>query len=79
MSKNVTTTIKVSHSSTTSVSITGTSSKPSDLQVSPGGPQTVDANSETTFTIKSKKTGVYSVTFSSNCGSKTIPVTVSLL
>jgi Tfp pilus assembly protein FimT len=78
MGKDVTTTIKVSHDSTTSVSITGTTSKPSDLQVSPGGAQTIGANSATTFTIKSKKTGVYSVTFSSNCGSKTISVTVLL-
>ncbi len=79
MSMQGSTTIKVSHDSTTSVSITGSSSKPSELQVSPGGSQTVGANSATTFTIKSKKTmGVYSVTFTSNCGSKNIPVTVVL-
>ena len=73
------TTIKVSHDSTTSVSITGSSSKSSDLQVTPGGAQSVGANSATTFTIKSKKSiGVYSVTFSSNCGSKQVPVTVVL-
>ncbi len=78
MGKDVTTTIKVSHDSTTSVSITATTSSPSDLQVTPGGAQTVGPNSATTFTIKSKKTGVFSVTFSSNCGSKTIPVTVLL-
>jgi len=72
-------TIKVSHSSTTSITITGTSSKPSDLQVTPGGAQTVGAGSSTTFTIKSKRTiGVYGVTFTAGCGSKTVPVVVIL-
>ena len=79
MSMEASTTIKVSHNSTTSVSINGTSSKPSDLQVTPGGAQSVGANSAATFTIKSKKSmGVYSVTFSADCGSKTVPVTVVL-
>ena len=79
MSMEGTTTIKVSHDSMTSVSISGTSSKPSDLQVTPGGAQTVGAGSTTTFTLKSKKSmGVYSVTFGSNCGSKVVPVTVAL-
>jgi len=73
-------TIKVSHDSSTSISITGSSSKPSDLQVTPGGAQTVGAGSVTTFTIKSKKTiGIYSVTFSSGCGSKTVGVVVAAL
>lgn len=73
-------TIKVSHDSTTSISITGTSSKPSDLQVTPGGPQTVGAGSVTTFTLKSKKIiGIYSVTFSSGCGSKTVGIVVAAL
>ena len=75
-----TSTIKVSHSSTTSLSITGTSSKPSELQVTPGGAQSVSAGGSTTFTIKSKKTvGTYSVTFSSNCGSTTVPVVVAVV
>lgn len=79
MSMQRSTTINVSHDSTTSVSITGSSSKPAELQVSPGGAQTVGAGSAATFTIKSKRTmGVYSVTFTSNCGSKNIPVTVVL-
>jgi hypothetical protein len=79
LSMDGSTTIKVSHDSTTSVSITGSSSKPSELQVTPGGAQSVGAGSATTFTIKSKKSiGVYSVTFTSNCGSKTVPVTVAL-
>ena len=70
--------IKVSHSSTTSLSISASSSKPSELQVSPGGSQTVAAGGSTTFTIKSKKSlGTYSVTFSSNCGSTTVPVVVA--
>jgi Tfp pilus assembly protein FimT len=69
--------IKVSHDGASSISITGTSSKPSDLQVTPGGSQTVGAGGFATFTLKSKKTlGVYSVTFSSGCGSKVVPVVV---
>lgn len=72
-------TIKVSHDSSTSLLITGSSSKPSELQVTPGGAQTVGAGSAATFTIKSKKSlGVYSVTFTSNCGSKTVGVVVLL-
>jgi Tfp pilus assembly protein FimT len=73
-------TIKVSHSSTTTISITGSSSKPSELQLSPGGAQSISAGGSTTFTVKSKKTfGTYSVTFSSNCGSTTVPVVVAAL
>jgi len=73
-------TIKVSHSSTTTLSISATSSKPSELQVSPGGSQSIAAGGSTTFTIKSKKSiGTYSVTFSSSCGSTTVPVVVAAL
>jgi Tfp pilus assembly protein FimT len=73
------TTIKVSHNGNSSISITGISSKPSDLQVTPGGAQTVGAGSATTFTLKSKRSlGVYNVTFSSGCGSKVVPVIVLL-
>lgn len=72
-----TATIRVGHDSLTSLSISGNSSKSSELQVTPGGSQTVSAGGSATFTIKSKKTiGVYSVTFSSNCGSKTVGVVV---
>jgi Tfp pilus assembly protein FimT len=79
MSANGTATIKVSHTASTSVTITASSSKASALQVTPGGAQAVGANSETTFTLKSKGSiGVYSVTFSAGCGSKTVPVTVLL-
>jgi len=79
LSMEGTKTIKVSHDSSTSVSITGTSSKPSDLQVTPGGAQAVGAGSAATFTIKSKKSiGIYTVTFSSSCGSKTVGVVVLL-
>ena len=73
-----TTSVKVSHNGTSSINITGSSSKPSEIQVTPGGSQTVAAGGMTSFTIKSKKSsGVYSVTFSSGCGSKTLPVTVT--
>jgi Tfp pilus assembly protein FimT len=74
-----TATIKVSHNGSGSLSITGTSSKPSDLQVS-GGTQSVAAGGFATFTIKSKRTlGTYSVTFSTACGTKVVPVVVVLL
>ena len=79
LSMEGTTTIKVSHDGTGSISITGTSSKPSDLQVTPNSAQTVSAGGVATFTLKSKKSiGVYSVTFSSGCGSKVVPVVVLL-
>jgi len=74
-----TTTIKVGHDASTSLSITGTSSKPSDLQVT-GGAQSVAAGTTTTFTVKSKRTiGTYSITFASSCGSKTVTVFIVAL
>lgn len=79
MGANGSTTIKVSHTADTTVTITGSSSKPSALQVTPGGTQFVGANSATTFTIKSKGSlGVYNVTFTAGCGTKTVAVTVLL-
>ena len=79
LSMEGTKTIKVSHDGTGSISITGTSSKPSDLQVTPNSAQTVSAGGVATFTLKSKKSiGVYNVTFSSGCGSKVVPVVVLL-
>ena len=76
LTKDATSTIKVNHDSQTSLTITGTSSKPSDLQVSPNS-QTVAAGGVASFTIKSKKTiGIYSATFSTSCGSKTVNVIV---
>lgn len=75
-----TATIKVSHSSSTSVSVSASSSKASELQVTPGGNQTIGSGSTTTFTVKSKKSiGTYSVTFTAGCGSKTVPVIVAAL
>jgi hypothetical protein len=74
--KDKTATIKVGVTSTGIVSITGSSSKPSDLQVSPGGAQTVGSGSFTTFQIKGKKAGEFTVTFSSSCDTKVVPVTV---
>ena len=79
MSGDGTATIQVSHSSSSSVAITATSSKPSDLQVTPGGAQTVAAGGTATFTLKAKKSlGTFSVTFTAGCGSKTVPVVVLL-
>jgi len=72
-------TIKVSHNSSTPVTISASSSKPSDLQVSPGTVKNVGAGSSASFTVKSKSIlGVYNVTFSAPCGSKTLSVTVLL-
>jgi type II secretory pathway pseudopilin PulG len=78
MHVDTTTTIQVSHSSTTSVSISASSSKASDLQVTPGGSQNVGARSSTSFTVKSKKVGTYSITFSAGCGTKTVQVIIIL-
>jgi len=78
LSLDGTATINVGHSSSTGLSISASSSKASEVQVTPGGAQTVASGGSATFTVKSKKsTGVYSVTFTSNCGSKTVSVVVS--
>jgi len=74
-----TATINVTVSSNATVSVSGSSSKPSDLQVTPGGSQSAANGSVVTFMVKSKKSiGTYSVTFSSNCDTKTVPVIVLL-
>ena len=79
MGPESTTTVKVSHNANTTLSVSGSSSKPSDLQVTPGGNQSLGAGSYTVFTLKSKKSlGTYSVTFSASCGSKTVPVVIGL-
>ncbi|HEU4710136.1 MAG TPA: hypothetical protein VFS76_01155 [Pyrinomonadaceae bacterium] len=73
-----TTSIKVKHSGTSAINISGSSNKPSELQVT-GGAQSVSAGGFATFTVKSKKSmGVYSITFSAGCGSTTVPVVVIL-
>lgn len=69
-------TIKLNHNAGATLTVTGTSSKPSDLQVSPSA-QTVASGGSASFTIKSKKAiGLYTVTFSTSCGSKTVSVLV---
>src|SRR6185503_15921388 len=78
LSLDGTATINVGHSSSTSLSISASSSKASEIQVTPGGAQTVASGGSATFTVKSKKSiAVYSVTFTSNCGSKTVAVVVA--
>jgi hypothetical protein len=73
-----TATIKITLSSSSGQTISASSSKPSDLQVTPNN-QSVSAGGSATFTVKSKRSiGIYSVTFSTGCGSKTIPITVIL-
>jgi len=72
-----TTTIRVSHDAATSLSISASSSKPSDLQIT-GGAQSIASGATTTFTVKSKKTlGIYSITFNASCGSKTVSVVIA--
>lgn len=79
LSLDSTTTIKVSHNGSSNVSISASSSKPSDLQITPGGNQSVAPGAAATFTLKSKRAlGIYSVTFSAGCGSKTVPVIILL-
>ena len=69
-------TIKVSHDASVSLPISASSSKPSDLQVS-GGTQSVAPGGYASFTVKSKRLlGNYSVTFSTSCGQKVVPVKV---
>ena len=76
--KNGSASIKVSHDAQATLNVTGSSSKPSDLQVTPATQMIAGGNSGT-FTIKSKKSiGIYSVTFSTSCGSKTVSVIVLL-
>lgn len=72
-------TIKVSHNSSSPITITASSSKPSDLQVTPGNLPSVTTTGSGTFTLKSKSAlGIYNVTFTSGCGSKTVSVVVLL-
>jgi Tfp pilus assembly protein FimT len=79
MGREATATIKISHTASTTLSVSGTSSKPSDLQVTPAAAQDVAPGAAASFTIKSKKTsGTYSVTFSTSCGSKVVPVVILL-
>lgn len=77
ISKDGTTTVRLSHNGSSNVSVNASSSKPSDLQVTPGGAQNVSAGGTATFTIKSKKSsGTYYVTFSAGCGSVAVVVIV---
>ena len=77
LDKEGTATIKVSHNAAVSLSITASSSKSSDIQVTPAGAQSVAAGGSALFTVKSKKSsGDYSVTFKASCGQKVVPVTV---
>ena len=79
MGMSATKTIKVSSDSSSAITITATSSKASDLQVTPGSATSLSSGSAASFTIKSKGTlGVYSITFTAGCGSKTVPVVVLL-
>ena len=80
LAKNGSATIRLNHNAGATLTINGTSSRPSDLQISPAA-QTVASGSTANFTVKSKKSaGLYTVTFSTSCGSKTVSVlVVSLL
>ena len=68
--------IVVKHDAGVTLTIDASSSKPSDLQVSPSS-QTVTGSGSASFSIKSKKsTGTFSATFSTSCGSKSVPVII---
>ena len=71
------TTIVVSHNSSSSLTITATSSKSSELQATPNT-LTVAPYSTAIFTVKSKKSsGSYTVTLSASCGEVVVGITVS--
>ena len=78
MSAGGTSTVQISHTGFSTLAITGTSSKPSDLQVTPVVAQTVGVGGMAVFTIKSKKgTGTYTIAFaSSTCNQKLIGVVI---
>jgi len=72
------TTITVKHDAAATLTISGSSSNPSNLQVSPAS-QIVAGGASATFNVKSKKSlGSYTVTFSTSCGQKVVPVVVGL-
>lgn len=76
MSQDGTTTTQVSHNSSSSLTITAVSSKPSDLQATPGF-LVVAANGSASFTLKAKKSsGSYSVKFTASCGELVVPVKI---
>lgn len=80
MKSDTSTTVRVTNNGSTTITVTGDSSKSSDLQVSPNQAQTIPAGGFASFTIKAKKVGVFTATFSSSCGdSKVVPVVSSLL
>jgi len=68
--------IKVTNNSSSSVSVSGSSSKSSELQVWPNQAQTISAKGSATFQIQAKKTGLYIVTFTSGCDTKTVAVLI---
>ena len=70
-----TATIKVGVTSNGTVSITATSSNAKELQVN-GGASALGSGSYADFSIKGKKAGAYTVTFSSSCDTKVVAVTV---
>lgn len=77
LSAGGTATIHISHNASVSVLITGTSSKPSDIQITPAAAQTVDVGGLAVFTVKSKKgAGTYSATFTSTCDQKVVTINV---
>jgi len=78
MGQDSTVTIQLKNNSSSTASITATSSKSSDLQVTPSGAQSIAANDTATFTFKSKKkSGSYTVAFSAACGALVVPVTIN--
>lgn len=75
--KNKSTNINVTHSSATGINSVSGATTSNSLTVSPSS-QSINGNGNASFSVQAgKRTGYYSVTFSSPCGSKTIGVTIT--
>jgi Tfp pilus assembly protein FimT len=80
MSGNGSTKVKVGHNAGVPLTVIGTSSDPSNLQINPDS-LTVASGSTGEFIIKAKRTFLisnYTVTFSTSCGTKAVSVIVAL-
>ena len=78
LGSNGSTKIKVSHDASVALTVSGTSSDSTNLQVSPSS-LSVAAGSSGEFQIKAKKSlSTYTATFSTSCGTKAVSVVVGL-
>ena len=78
LGSNGSTKVKVSHDAGVALTVSGSSSDSSNLQVSPSS-LTVAAGSSGEFTIKAKRSlSTFTATFSTSCGTKAVSVIVGL-